>query len=298
MSINPKVSVIIATYNRARFICGAIESVLGQTYKDIELIVVDDGSTDNTGELLGRYKNKFRYVYQHNQEKSAARNKGISLATGEYVAFLDSDDVWFHDKLARQVPVLEKASADVVLVHGYKQIVDENLRPIDDANKKLCKLYRPAERNAETYLAYLKASCIFTSTVLIRRKTLLEVGGYDPNLIDREDYELYLRILLKGYRFAFISKPPLTQYRLDTKRTDQKRIDEGYLALYQKHLNLCAQLNDGKKINKAKRLLYQNIAQTHYRLGNFDKAKKFWDKALNSSWLTLADLHFWKQRLF
>ena len=94
---SPKVTVVIPTYNRAHLIKDAVESVLNQTYQDFELIVIDDGSTDNTREVLAVYKDKLTYIYQENQGRSSARNHGIELAQGEYIAFLDSDDVWFPD---------------------------------------------------------------------------------------------------------------------------------------------------------------------------------------------------------
>ena len=90
--LHKKVTVVIPTYNRAHLIKDAVESVLNQTYQDFELIVIDDGSTDNTREVLAIYKDKLRYIYQENQGRSAARNHGIKLAQGEYIAFLDSSD--------------------------------------------------------------------------------------------------------------------------------------------------------------------------------------------------------------
>jgi len=296
--LKPKVTVIIPTYNRAHFIKNAVDSVLSQTYKDFELIVVDDGSTDNTKQILKAYRDKLHYVYQENQERAVARNKGIALAKGEYVGFLDSDDLWFIDKLARQVPVLDNAPENVVLTYGYKQVVDKDLNSVSGYEKKLRRLYKKAEKKKDTYLSNLESSSIFTSTILIRRKVLLEMGGYDAAINDREDYELYLRLLLKGYEFAFISNPPLIQYRLDYEERNHKRIDKGYLLLYEKHLELCQQLKDKTAISKAKRLLYKNIAQTYYRLGDFTQARIFWNKALKTSWLTLLNVHFLKQRLY
>ncbi len=103
----PKVSVIIPTFNCAVYLPQAIESVLGQTWQDFELIVVDDGSTDDTCQVLAPYQNRLVYLYQENQGESSARNKGIQVAQGEYLAFLDSDDLWLATKLERQITVLE-----------------------------------------------------------------------------------------------------------------------------------------------------------------------------------------------
>ena len=107
--INPKISVVIPTYNRADKVLSAIESVLSQTYPDLEVIVVDDGSTDDTGQVLGEaFGHRIRYYAQPNQGASVARNKGISEARGEWIAFLDSDDFWEKDKLEWQLKALER----------------------------------------------------------------------------------------------------------------------------------------------------------------------------------------------
>ena len=108
----PKVSVIIPTYNRAEYLPDAIDSVLAQTFRDFEVIIIDDGSTDNTREIIEKYIKRYpqiiRPFYQMNSGASVARNKGIEEARGEYIAFLDSDDVWLSKKLERQVSVLER----------------------------------------------------------------------------------------------------------------------------------------------------------------------------------------------
>ncbi len=120
----PKVSVIIPTYNRARYITRAIDSVLAQTYKDWELIIVDDGSTDNTRDVVEPYlkDKRIRYVWQENRGVSAARNKGLDLAQGEYIAFLDSDDFYLPEKLMHSIEILDKYS-NVVLVSSNSYVV-------------------------------------------------------------------------------------------------------------------------------------------------------------------------------
>src|SRR5208337_529053 len=107
--MNPKVSVVIPTYNRAAKVRSAIESVLDQTFSDLEVIVVDDGSSDDTGKILGAaFGDRIRYFVQANQGASVARNKGIAEAQGEWIAFLDSDDEWERDKLEWQFKALER----------------------------------------------------------------------------------------------------------------------------------------------------------------------------------------------
>ncbi len=293
--LSPKVTVIIPTYNRAHLIKDAVESVLNQTYQDFELIVIDDGSTDNSKEVLIGYKDKLRYIYQDNQGRSSARNLGIRLAKGEYIAFLDSDDVWFPNKLERQVPILESASPDVVLVHGYKCIVDKNLQPIPGWELKLRKLYTLAETEEETYENYLKSPCIFTSTILVRKTALVEINSYDISIQGREDLDLYLRLLLKGDQFAFISEPALIKYRCHGNNTDEISSNYSYLQVYEKHLHESLKLGIPDKIVEAKKLLYQALAKTHYRLGNYHQSRDYWQKAFIKNWETAFTKSFWKQ---
>jgi glycosyltransferase involved in cell wall biosynthesis len=277
---SPKISVIIPTYNRSHLIKDAVESVLSQTYQAFELIIIDDGSTDNTKEVLTEYGERLQYIYQENQGRSAARNHGINLAKGEYIAFLDSDDVWFPDKLARQVPILESAPDNVVLVHGYKCIVDKNLQAIPGWELKLRNLYTLAERREETYENYLHSNYIFTSTILVRKTAITEIGGYDTSTQGVEDLDFYLRLLLVNYNFAFISEPPLIKYRLQ---------------VYEKHLDECLKLDNPVRIAKAQNLLYQGLAKTHYRLGNYPQSRKYWQKSLIQSWKVALSISFWRQ---
>jgi glycosyltransferase involved in cell wall biosynthesis len=293
--LSPQVTVVIPTYNRAHLVKDAVESVLNQTYQNFELIVIDDGSTDNTKEVLAVYKDKLTYIYQENQGRSAARNHGIKLAQGEYIAFLDSDDAWFLDKLERQVPVLESTPPDVVLVHGYKCIVDKNLQPLLGWELKLRKLYSLAEKGEETYENYLYFNCIFTSAILVRRTAIIEIDGYDASIGSLEDFDLYLRLLLKNYDFAFISEPPVIKYRWHEDNTDKGSSNFGYLQVYEKHLHECLKLSDSMRIGKAKKLIYQSLAKAHYRLGNYHQSRDYWQKAFIKDWETAFTKSFWRQ---
>ncbi|MGB3638416.1 MAG: glycosyltransferase family 2 protein [Rivularia sp. (in: cyanobacteria)] len=293
--LSPQVTVVIPTYNRAHLVKDAVESVLNQTYQNFELIVIDDGSTDNTREVLAFYKDKLTYIYQENQGRSAARNHGIKLAQGEYIAFLDSDDVWFPDKLERQVPVLESAPPNVVLVHGYKCIVDQNLQPVPGWELKLRKLYTLAEKGEETYENYLHSSCNFTSSILVRKTAIIEIGCYDILIPSLQDLDLYLRLLLKGYNFAFISEPPLMKYRWHENNTAPRSSNYGYVQVYEKHLTECLKLGDSIRIAKAKKLIYQGLAKAHYRLGNYHQSRDYWQKAFIQYWETAFTKSFWRQ---
>jgi glycosyltransferase involved in cell wall biosynthesis len=129
MDLKPTVSVIIPTYNRAHLIGRAIQSVLKQTYQDFEVIVVDDGSIDNTEEVVKKIQENRVYYYKHDKNKggSAARNTGISLAKGEYIAFQDSDDEWLPEKLEKQIGVFNNQTKNVGVVYtGFYRIEGNN----------------------------------------------------------------------------------------------------------------------------------------------------------------------------
>ncbi len=181
----PKVTVIIPTYNREEFLREAIESVLAQTYEDFELIVVDDGSTDGTGEALKRYEKRLFYLSQANQGASAARNSGLARAQGEFIAFLDSDDLWLPEKLAVQIAFMDQ--------HPGAQIcyTDEIwIRRGVRVNPKK----RHAKYSGEIYPHCLPLCIISPSSALMRRGLFEQVGDFDPGLPVCEDYDFWLRV--------------------------------------------------------------------------------------------------------
>lgn len=135
--IKDLVSIIIPTYNNANTICNSIDSCFKQTYKNIEVIVIDDGSTDDTKKVLNEYlsNDKFKYIYQDNQERSAARNHGLDIAKGEYIQFLDSDDMLYEDKIEIQVNFL-KNNEEYFMVYCGVEYINKNGQTIDTLEKK------------------------------------------------------------------------------------------------------------------------------------------------------------------
>ncbi|PSB57682.1 glycosyltransferase family 2 protein [Chamaesiphon polymorphus CCALA 037] len=175
MSNFPLVSVIIPVYNRERYLAEAIESVLAQTYPAIELIVVDDGSSDRSAEIACSYP--VRYHYQPNAGMSAARNAGIALSTGRFLAFLDSDDIWVADKTAKQMAAFD-ADPSLEAVFGYAQQfyspeLDDSLRA-----RMLCP-DRPMLAHTATAMT-------------IERSALLRIGLFDPDLKITPDVSWYI----------------------------------------------------------------------------------------------------------
>jgi len=198
----PRVSVIIPAFNASQFISQAIESVLSQTFKDYELIVVDDGSTDETAALVLRYGERLRYVYQKNQGLSSARNTGIVKASGELLAFLDADDYWDRKKLEHQTDLLDRTPGTGVVYTALK-VVDQDDHGIEE---RRCSL------RGHLLSSLLTENCVTPSSALVRRECLEKVGTFDENLSASEDWDLWLRIA-PFYSFDFIDLP-LTFYRV------------------------------------------------------------------------------------
>jgi glycosyltransferase involved in cell wall biosynthesis len=181
-----KVSAIIPGYNYARFLGEAIDSVLAQTQPAHEIIVVDDGSTDDTPAVAQRYAGKIRYVRTENGGVSRARNTGIALATGDAVAFLDADDRWLPRKLELQTAALA-VQPEAGLIHTGSRVFD------DAAQQTLCEFWPQADLDLH---ALIRCCSISASSVLIPRAVLDEVGVFDHELVGTEDWDLWLRIAL------------------------------------------------------------------------------------------------------
>ena len=182
------VSVIIPTYNRSQFLAEAITSVLDQSYKNLELIVVDDGSTDQTSQIVQEFKDKrIRYFYQENKGVSAARNLGFKQARGELIAFLDSDDLWLKHKLEKQVHFLLEGNFWVV------QCKEQWIRK----GKRVNPCFKHLMPAGWFWEKALRLFLIGPSCVLLRREVFEEIGSFDTHYLACEDYELWLRLLLK-----------------------------------------------------------------------------------------------------
>lgn len=182
----PLVSVIIPTYNRRDFLKEAIRSVLEQSFRDFELIVVDDGSKDGTHEMIQReFSGLLTYLYQENQGVSRARNRGLQVAQGEFVAFLDSDDLWLPRKLERQVAFMQ-SNPDAQICYTDEIWIRRGVR----VNPKK----KHAKYSGWIYPRCLPLCIISPSSALMRRELLEQVGGFDEEMPVCEDYDLWLRI--------------------------------------------------------------------------------------------------------
>lgn len=197
-----KVSVIIPTYNRRDLVSLAIESVLAQTFTDYEVIVVDDGSSDGTGQALATFSSQIRYIWQENQGESVARNQGIALAQGDYIALLDSDDLWEPEKLVEQVAVLDD-DPTIVMAGCASRIIDERGELV--SSNPTGAVNDPQQL---TYSALRYHNHFFGggSTAVIRRTAIDQVGPFAPELQYGEEWDLWIRLALVGH-FVVLPQP-------------------------------------------------------------------------------------------
>jgi glycosyltransferase involved in cell wall biosynthesis len=196
------ISVIIPTFNRFEFLLPAVDSVLSQTYRDYELIVIDDGSTDETGKGLKPYEKQLRYLYQENRGVSAARNRGLQAARGDWIAFLDSDDWWLPKKLENQVRFISEHPQAAVCQTDETWI--RNGRRVNPQKKH-------QKFSGEIFAPSLIRCLVSPSAVIIKKVLFDEVGFFDESLPACEDYDLWLRISCRHP--IYLLKEPLVVKR-------------------------------------------------------------------------------------
>lgn len=203
--LDPLVTVITPTFNRARYLADAVESILAQTYPNFELLVVDDGSTDGTGELMRRYTadERVRYLYQENQGQSAARRRALSMARGDYVGFLDSDNVAVPDRLEFCIRRLEEN-------HAYAVVYGDVIK-IDEAGNEISR--KNMKRYSGRITPYLlQDNCVSMNTALARRSCFTDPGLFSHARRVADDYEMWLRIAARN-QFLYVNRY-LARYRV------------------------------------------------------------------------------------
>lgn len=291
MSKTPLVSVVIPTFNRAEQVLAALESVLAQTYREFEVIVVDDGSTDETEStlqpLIGAHNgkgNQIRYLFQSNQGQSAARNKGASEARGEWIAFLDSDDVWLPEKLELQVGALEKFA-------GKSWACITNARYIDNPDMDSTTFLRGArcyeqmmgldDGTVESLAKMRDPFCV--STLLVHAGAAKQVGWFEPAIKYAEDHDFLLRLSLIT-PFCYVNQ----QLCLIDQSTspegskcrpwDQMEVRlQGWQSTLEKWLRL-----DGKLPAAARKTVIHNLRCVHSSWANWYLEHERYDDARNA----------------
>ena len=194
----PSVSVIIPTYNAGPFIFEAIQSVLDQTFRFYEIIVVDDGSTDDTKNILKRFDSQIHYLFQENQGPSAARNAGIKMSRGTYISFLDADDIWMNDKLQLQLEFLESHSGIALVFSDHQNFKEgreiQSKTFLDEKKERFGEDFLSEIPLKDAFLKMVQENFISTPTVILKRECFEKIGLFDENLRSVEDRDLWIRI--------------------------------------------------------------------------------------------------------
>jgi glycosyltransferase involved in cell wall biosynthesis len=275
----PLVSVVMPVFNGAAFLDQAVESVLAQTYQAVELVAVDDGSTDGSAEILARSGSQVRVVRQANAGVSAARNTGISQAQGELIAFLDQDDWWLPEKVAGQVERLQSDDR-IGLVHTAVTYFDEALqREVGPQDPTA----RPEQMTDNCYESLLLGNPLVNSSVMVRRTALEQVGGLDLRISGNtvQDYDLWLRIA-EQYRFAHLPRR-LTVFRLHGNQGHRDR-----RAMLGSELDvLLRRRTEGEwratRIGRRRLAdLHDSLATAHFEAADAWRARRHFAKALQT----------------
>lgn len=282
MSESVFVSVILPTFNRGEYLERAIRSVLAQTYQDWELIIWDDGSTDQTEELVRSFRDKrIHYFYEKNQGVAYARNQAINKSHGTLIAFLDSDDAWHPEKLSKQVRAMQAFPQVDLLFSDFLNFDVVNDTQRTGFQQELHGIEHLTIRELEDGLNLIEdgmpenlalGNFIATDTVMIKREILDRLGGFDERLRNSEDFELWWRLGLAGVKFAFLDEGLLNRYK-PSGTLSSAGVESGLNTL--KALDLCYQatLSAGRDelvayLEKRYRNAWQNLIASYARKGD------------------------------
>ena len=288
MSYLPRVSVIIPSYNNANYIARAIDSVLNQTYRDFEIIVVDDGSTDNTKDIVSSYPNPVKYLGQDNRGPSSARNAGIAASRGEFIAFLDSDDYFMKPNLEMKMSFLESNPRAGWIYSDWQYVNDEG-SPLKKGSSKF--KYSDKKLTGEIFEELVRSrNFISPCTVVVRRSVLDDVGHFDTVIPSQEEYDLWLRISLQYAAYyidkvlVFVTVHPKSLSRDFTKWAN------GNAVIVEKLKHLIPQ-----NFRDREKLLNKMLADRHTFIGRDFLQKGHFKEATNEFWQSIKRLPFQKR---
>lgn len=276
---NILISVVIPTHNRVDLLGRAIKSVQNQTYKNIEIIIVSDGSTDNTKDFVDEKKKKDNRIsyFEYFPAKGAnvARNLGIEKSHGDYIAFLDDDDEWLPTKLEKQLSVFLSDSSIGLVYTGNNNIY---------VNEKITYIYEPC-KNGDLSSDILRRNYIgSTSSVILKREVLEESGLFDDKLPARQDYDLWIRIC-QITRIGVVKEKLLNYYNYTNKKQISSSVDkyfEAQMIIANKYKNLFDRLNEKqKKYISLKNIVF--LAQMSLRNNNPKQCREYSLEALKYS---------------
>lgn len=225
----PRVSVIIPTYNCSKFLGRALKTALAQSYTDYEVIIMDDGSTDDTKDVVARFGNAVRYFYQPNRGLSAARNAAISKSSGEFLAYLDADDMWHPQKLEKQIAFLD-AHKECGFVHSETVVINEDDEVIHLRFNHETK--RPVPQG-HCVIDLLRTCHIQILTVVERRECLDRVGNFDERLFVAQDYFHWIMVAMHGMAIGYLDEPlGMYRWRTDSLFSNQRRVIEDFVRIF------------------------------------------------------------------
>ena len=268
MTHKPLVSAIVATHNRAHTIGEAIESIVRQTYDNVEIIIVDDGSTDDTLQKLAEFGQRITVISQKNAGPAAARNRGIKESIGEIVAFLDSDDIWLPSYIERHVNLLQNAGESVPcsLANSWLEFSDgQRLTSFDVGLLRV-----PDAETIWVNVADVLATrfIMFTQMVAVRRSALERSGGFDENLWSLEDYDLALKLSFEG-PWGLI-REPLVVWRQGSSDSLSKRAYQDQIRLKQNMITLkeraLKQLRQSGQFSSTRKIIDRELKYAHWDL--------------------------------
>lgn len=228
MIMRSLISVIIPTFNNASYITQAINSILNQSYKNFEIIVVDDGSTDDTVEVCKQFTHlpNFFYTHQKNSGVSSARNNGVALAHGEYISFLDADDYWSEYKLEKQMDIMESGPAVIVLTGITRFCVTEQDQ-VEFFNETTPPVFVNAEEYRKDLLRLTSMHMAHFTTALLRKDSFICVGGYNDKLYASEDWDLWIR-LSEHFEFRNIAESLYFYRKHKNSSSSKTRLNDIY----------------------------------------------------------------------
>lgn len=235
-----RVSAVVPAYNAEKYIARSIDSILNQTRRPDEIIIVDDGSTDGTAEIIKNYGDKVRYIHQENAGASVARNTGVNASKGEWIAFLDCDDEWLEDHILQQVELIERNPEVVWAGANFYNCFcqDGHRRDIHDKGAG-SKLLAGKEVYDDYFQAYIKGAPGWTGTLIIKRDALIEAGLFTPSLPMGNDADMWFRIAYKWPSMGYNPKPQAVYHsHIEESITKKQRDPELLCNLIAHHLEM------------------------------------------------------------
>ena len=279
---NQLVSIIIPSYNSGRFLRRSLESALAQTYKNIEIIVIDDGSTDDTAEIAQRFGNRVRYHHQENKGLSRARNTALNLAQGSYIQFLDADDTIDSRKVEIQYHFLNE-HPDVDVVYSDYEVVDSNGSEIPGEAQRLT--LGGFSESYDLFDAFLRAGVFVPHCPLSRTNAIRDQGGFDDNSRCFEDWDLWLRMLLGGSRFQYLPGTTAKYYKHGSAMTDNgELLHEGRQWLLEKFSQDERLQKMPEKLKDFRAYQQRALGDNHYNQREWAEARRYYRASLQERW--------------